>query len=66
MSINENGLPGRIVAKQIGVSLATLRLWSRRGSGPPFYRAGPRLIRYRKSDVDAWVQSHMSTRKDAQ
>ncbi|WP_081639907.1 helix-turn-helix transcriptional regulator [Actinomadura flavalba] len=38
------------------VSVATLRRWSRLGIGPRAHRVGPRLVRYRKAEVDAWMK----------
>lgn len=39
-----------------GLSVATLNTWRTLGRGPKFVRVG-RLIRYRVSDLDAWLQS---------
>lgn len=38
-----------------GLSSRTLEAWRRRGYGPPFIRVSPRAIRYRRSDVEAWL-----------
>ena len=37
------------------VHRATLSRWRQRGGGPPFVRLGPKLIRYRRSELRAWV-----------
>ena len=45
------------LAAYLGVSERTIANWraeSRDQSGPRFYRIGA-LVRYRKSDVDAWL-----------
>lgn len=42
----------------------TLQAWRVRGGGPAFIKVG-RLVRYRQSDLDAWIESrrHESTSK---
>lgn len=47
---------GEWLAEYIGVKIKTLEAWRCRGQGPPFVKIG-RLVRYRKSDVDSWVES---------
>lgn len=54
------------VAGLFGISEATLRLWRRHGSGPRYFLAGPRLIRYRQSDLDAWVESRAVSKRNAE
>ena len=41
--------------RELGISRETLRTWRRRGIGPRWQRVGPRIIGYRRSDVDAWL-----------
>jgi excisionase family DNA binding protein len=43
------------LAEYVRVSLRTVRKWRAEGTGPPYLRAG-RQIRYRKRDVDAWLE----------
>lgn len=43
------------VADYCKVSVRTVKRWRAEGTGPPFLRAG-RQIRYRKRDVDAWLE----------
>lgn len=43
-------------AKRLGVHVNTLGQWRKRGSGPKWYRIGPKLIRYDESDVERWIQ----------
>jgi excisionase family DNA binding protein len=43
-------------ARYLKVSKSGLRKWRALGEGPKFYRCG-RLIRYRRSDLDAWLES---------
>lgn len=42
------------VAEYVGVSSKTLAQWRYLGSGPRFVKAG-RCVRYRWSDVEAWL-----------
>jgi predicted DNA-binding transcriptional regulator AlpA len=48
-------------AAYIGVSDATLRLWRSKGEGPRYFKAGEKLIRYRKGDLDSWIEARLST-----
>jgi len=55
------------VADLLGYS--TKRLQAARVSGDlgiPFIQLSARAIRYRKSDVDAWIDSHKSFRSTAE
>jgi len=52
-------------AAYLGVSVWTLAHMRVRGDGPAFYRLGPRLIAYRKEDIETWLQSRRcSTMRD--
>jgi excisionase family DNA binding protein len=42
------------VAAYLGVPVATVYQWNSRGQGPKRYRLG-KHVRYRRADVDAWV-----------
>ena len=44
-------------AKYLSVSARILEDWRRAGTGPAWHRAGGRLIRYRLSEIDAWVEA---------
>jgi excisionase family DNA binding protein len=46
----------RTASQYLGVSQAALRTWKRQGHGPAYFRAG-KLLRYRKSDLDAWIEA---------
>lgn len=59
-SEQQNTFTPRQAAQYIGVSDAALRLWRSEGRGPRFFRAGEKLIRYRKSDLDAWIEARLS------
>lgn len=38
----------------LGIPVRTIYAWRQRGEGPPAYRIGKHL-RYRRSDVEAWL-----------
>jgi Helix-turn-helix domain len=42
------------VAKQLHVSVASLRRWRLLHRGPQFHKVGA-LVRYRPEDVEAWI-----------
>jgi excisionase family DNA binding protein len=56
----ENTLTPLKAAKYLGISEAALRLWRSEGRGPRYYRAGVKLVRYRKSDLDRWIEERLS------
>jgi len=47
-------------SKYVGVSAATLRFWRANGEGPKYFHAGDRLVRYRRIDLDQWIESRLS------
>ena len=47
-------------AKYLGVSEASLRLWRSEGKGPRYFRAGEKLVRYRRGDLDSWIEARLS------
>lgn len=44
------------VALQLGVAEVTLEKWRQEGRGPAFIKIG-RLVRYRQSDIDSWLNA---------
>ena len=44
------------VARQLGLSVATLRAWRLKGKGPRFVRFG-RAVRYLAADVERFVEA---------
>jgi predicted DNA-binding transcriptional regulator AlpA len=50
-------LDERGVAALLGLSPATMRNWRVKGLGPNFQRLSARAIRYRLSDVEAWLST---------
>jgi predicted DNA-binding transcriptional regulator AlpA len=47
------------ITKDYPISLSLLDKMRAEGDGPRFFQRG-RVIMYRRSDVEAWVESHMS------
>jgi len=56
----QNALDPKRAARYLGVSEAVLRLWRSGGEGPRFFRAGEKLVRYRRADLDSWIESRLS------
>lgn len=52
----------RDLVEKTGIPGSTWEDWRYRNAGPPFYRLGRRLIRYRWADVEAWLE----TRREGQ
>jgi predicted DNA-binding transcriptional regulator AlpA len=57
----EPALKSREAARYIGMSDSWLRQsrMADRTDGPPFFRAGTRAIRYRRADLDRWLESRL-------
>lgn len=55
-------------AKILGFSIRTLQNWRHRGGGPRFVRVSKGCIRYRREDLEAWVEERLrwSTSDDGQ
>ena len=66
MDEQHNGLTEREAAKYLGVSASALRLWRARRSGPNYYRPGSKLIRYRRSDLDGWIEERLCIRSSTE
>ena len=54
---DERLLREKPAAKYMDLSVRTLQAWRHRGGGPRFIRISSRCIRYRKSDLDEWLES---------
>lgn len=55
-----NTLTPQQAAKYMGISDAVLRLWRSAGKGPRYFRAGEKLVRYRRADLDSWIEGRLS------
>ncbi len=56
MVIANQFLESTQLANELGAKLNTIEGWRVKGIGPKFIKIG-RLVRYRRSDVDAWLES---------
>jgi predicted DNA-binding transcriptional regulator AlpA len=65
MDDQRNALTEREAAKYVGVSPAVFRLWRAASTGPIYYRAGSKLIRYRRRDLDEWIEARLSQQTPA-
>jgi excisionase family DNA binding protein len=52
------------LSAMLGVPVSTLYGWRHRGEGPPGYRIG-RHVRYRRSEVESWIEAQADTPKVA-
>jgi predicted DNA-binding transcriptional regulator AlpA len=52
-------------AEVVGVHPNTLVAFSKRKDGPPRSKLSPRLIRYRRADLLAWMESRTERREEA-
>jgi predicted DNA-binding transcriptional regulator AlpA len=48
----------------LGISSVTATKWRAKAAGPPFIKVG-RLVRYRRTDVEAWLLSRTVGRRSA-
>jgi predicted DNA-binding transcriptional regulator AlpA len=46
------------VATYLNLFVKTLENWRGKGEGPRFIRVSPQCVRYRWSDVDAWLDQN--------
>lgn len=49
----------------LNVPARTLGQWRYLNKGPAFIRVGPRHVRYRRSDLDAYLDAHRVVPQDA-
>ncbi len=61
MSSNDNQAPPeffdvKTLCAFLGISCVTATKWRAKAKGPPFIKVG-RLVRYRRSDVEAWLRA---------
>ena len=56
MEESRSYLRPRQAAAYLGFSEAALRRWRRQGCGPRFFNAN-KLIRYRRADLDGWIEA---------
>jgi len=61
----QNTMNEREAGKYLGVSAAVLRLWRTEDKGPRYFRAGEKLVRYRRVDLDLWIEQRLCEPKSA-
>jgi predicted DNA-binding transcriptional regulator AlpA len=66
MNDQKNSLTEQEAARYVGVSPAVFRLWRAEGTGPNYFRAGVKLIRYLRRDLDAWIEARLSRHTTAE
>ena len=57
MQVDDPLLSSPETAAYVGVPLQTLYVWAVRGTGPKRIKVG-RYTRYRKSEIDAWLDTN--------
>ncbi|HEV2069479.1 MAG TPA: helix-turn-helix domain-containing protein [Acidimicrobiales bacterium] len=58
-SVPERLLTTAQVSEYLAIPVSTLHVWRHRGVGPPSLKVG-RHLRYRRGDVETWLQSRAS------
>jgi predicted DNA-binding transcriptional regulator AlpA len=61
VSANDNEVPPEFLDERslcalLAISSVTATKWRAKAKGPPFIKVG-RLVRYRRSDIEAWLRS---------
>jgi excisionase family DNA binding protein len=54
----ERLLTAQELAEMLRVRVETVNQWRYRGQGPRAIKSGRRFLRYRLSDVQAWLEQH--------
>lgn len=57
-------LESNVIADLLGTTPQNLAQLRYRGTGPKFVKLGHRAVRYRWSDVEAWIESNTLTQSD--
>jgi len=52
------------LCEELGISSVTATKWRARAEGPPFIKVG-RLVRYRRTDVERWLESRTIGKRSA-
>ena len=45
------------LSDETGIPERTLVNWRYIGEGPPYVKVGPRQVRYRVADIEAWLEA---------
>lgn len=60
MNEQQHMLTPKQAAHYLGISEGALRLWRTEGKGPRHFKAGEKLVRYRRVDLDSWIEERLS------
>ncbi len=60
---NDNLMTPSEVSKYLGIGLSTLALYRATGDGPQYIKVLRRLVRYRRCDVDEWLNTQAQIKK---
>ena len=60
----EQLLETKVIAEYMGTTPQNLAQMRYRGTGPKFIKLGARSVRYRWSDVEAWIEANTLTQSD--
>jgi predicted DNA-binding transcriptional regulator AlpA len=58
---SERLMSGQDVAVFLGMTEGSVRNWRQEKKGPPYFRFGNGIIRYRRSEVEAWLDAQRVT-----
>lgn len=58
--MTETLMSTRSLAEYLDVSVETIHYWNSQGGGPKSYKVG-RHLRFRRSDVDQWLEERANT-----
>ena len=47
------------VADEYGLTVRYLELAAHQGKGPPMVKLSRRMVRYRRDDIEAWLDAHV-------
>jgi len=61
MTTNHSILTREEAADYLGVTVDTLAAHATRGTGPQYAKLSGRAVRYRREDLDDWVESKLRT-----
>jgi predicted DNA-binding transcriptional regulator AlpA len=51
-------LTAKETSQEYGIPEPTLTDWRYKSLGPPYVRLGPKSIRYRRRDIEAWLEAN--------
>lgn len=63
-SVDDRLIDEKAAADRLGVKPGTLSAWRKRGRGPRYVKMGTgktAAIRYRRADLDAWIEANVRT-----